>query len=186
MSELTFEELAAAAERDPANADFAVLRAAYIASEAYQPTNHFSQHKLRGSTNKAQGFEDIVVFCRKLLEDNPMDLEARLLLEFAYDQLEQHDLAVKEHAFVSGMLDAIWDSGDGKSFETAWHVVSVAEEYTLLSIMGLEMQTQELFDHEGRWYDVLTCASPKQPDAGPVKLYFDITDPFNHLNEMLR
>jgi hypothetical protein len=185
MSSSTFEELVATAEHDPANADFAALRKAYVASPKYNPVSHFSQAKLQGMTNNVQGLEELEIRCKKLLEGNPMDLEVRMMLDFAYSELEQHDLAAQAHAFVSGMLDAIWASGDGKSFETAWQVVSVAEEYTLLSIMGYQMQEQQLMEQAGRWYDVLTCISKKDPTAGSVMFYFDITDPFTYLSKMM-
>ena len=107
------------------------------------------------------------------------------MLDFAYSEMEQHDLAAQHHAFISGNLDAIWDSGNGKSFESAWVVVSVAEEYTLISIMGYKMQQQRLIEHAGRYYDVLDCVLRKDETAESVEFYFDITDPFSYLSKML-
>lgn len=185
MTDPNFDELLAAAEHDPVSANFAQLRQAYAASPRYQPTSHFSQAKLQGMTNSVQDVDALVLRCKTFLENNPMDLEVRLMLDFAYSEQEQHDLAAHEHDFISGNLEAIWNSGDGKSFETAWVVVSVAEEYTLLSIMGYQMQQQTLMEHAGRWYDVLTCTSRKDPTGGQVEFYFDITDPFAFLNRKL-
>ncbi|MBI5929007.1 MAG: DUF4919 domain-containing protein [Chloroflexi bacterium] len=182
MTDVNFAELLAAAERDPHGTDFVQLRHAYVADSTYQPASHLSQAKLQGMTNNVQDVDELALRCQKLLESNPMDLEIRLMLDFAYSELEQHDLAARQHTFVSKMLDAIWNHGDGKSFETAWHVVSVAEEYTLLSIMGYQMQRQDLMEQAGRWYDVLTCTSRKNANTGPVTFYFDITDPFSYLN----
>ena len=51
---MNFDELVAAAERDPATADFAQLRKAYVASPRYQPVRHFSQAKLQGMTNNVK------------------------------------------------------------------------------------------------------------------------------------
>ena len=181
---MNFDELVAAAERDPASADFDQLRKAYVASPRYQPTTHFSQAKLQGMTNNVSAVDELALRCKKLAEENPMDLEVRLMLDYAYSEMEQHDLAAQQHAFISGHLDAIWASGNGKSFETAWVVVSVAEEYTLLSIMGYKMQQQRLMEHAGRFYDVLDCVPRKDPNAESVEFYFDITDPFSYLSKM--
>ncbi len=180
-----FRTLADAAEKDPASADFAALRQAYISSASYQPTTHFSHAKLKGNTNRCENFDEVAIFCQKILDDNPMDLEARMLLEFAYDQLEQHDLAAQTHAFVSGMLDAIYYSGIGDSFETARSVVAVAEEYTLLSVMGLKMIEQALVEQDGDYYDVLTCKPRGEGEAEPIDLYFNITAPYSFLQNML-
>lgn len=177
----SFQELAAAAEENPHQTDFAALRRAYMESPQYQPTNHFSYGKLQGSTNACRDFEEVEIFCKKALRNNPMDLEVRMLLDFTYDQLEQYDLSSHHYTFISGMLEAIFMSGDGQSFETAWKLVAVAEEYTLLGIMGLTLQSQALAEHNGRFYDILVCTSNKNPDEAPVELYFDVTTPFLHL-----
>ncbi len=182
---MNFVELIAVAEKDPQSVDFADLRYAYTQSEAYQPTNHFSYGRLQGATNQYQSFEEIEIVCKKILRDNPMDLEVRMLLEFAYDQMEQHDLAAHHHAFTMGMFNAIQATGDGKSLETAWEVVSVAEEYTMLSVMGLQMQQQALINRVDRHFDILTCVPRKNPGASPIELYFDITAPYTYLQRTL-
>lgn len=185
MSDHDFRTLAAAAEQDPASADFPALRQAYIDSPDYRPTSHFSHAKLKGNTNHCADFDEVAIFCKKILADNPMDLEARMLLEFAYDQLEQHDLAANTHAFVGGMLDAIYHSGQGDSTETARSVVAVAEEYTILSVMGLKMIEQALIEQDGRYYDKMTCKPRGQAEADSIDLYFDITAPYTYLQNML-
>lgn len=180
---MDFDELVKQVEDNPEEADFDALRRAYVASERYLPTAHYSYQKLKGNTNSAESFDEVVVFCQQRLDENPMDLEVRMMLDFAYEQLDQYDLAARHHAFVQGMLDAIYDSGDGKSLETAWHVVAVAEEYTVLSVLGLQLQEQALVEANGRYYDVLTCRSRR--DGEIVELYFDVTAPYLYLGTML-
>lgn len=182
---MDYRTLAAEAEKDPQNTDFTALRHAYVESEEYQPISHFSYAKLKGNTNSCRTIEEVEFFCKKVLADNPMDLEARMMLEFVYEQLEQYDLAAQAHAFISGMLDAIFASGDGKAFESALHVVAVAEEYTLLSVRGFQSLGQALIEHNGRYYDILDCVSGKEPKSASVQVYFDITAPFTYLQNML-
>ncbi len=184
MAKADFRTLVAAAEQDPENADFRVLRQAYVASDAYDPTGHFPLAKLQGRTNACHSLEEVEVVCKKILKDNSMDLEARMMLEFVYDQLKQFDLAAHHHTFVTNMLDAMTATGDGKSIESAWEVVSVAEEYTLLSVTGLRMQEQTLVESEGRYFDVLNCVPRQVSGTDPVELYFDITAPFQYLQNL--
>lgn len=185
MAEKTFRELATAAEKDPQQADFAALRAAYVNSNEYNPTKHFSYHKLIGSTNAAASMEDVVRFCENMLAANPMDLEVRMMLEYAFEQLEWFEFAGKQHAFVEGMLSALFNTGDGKSVESAWQVVAVAEEYTALSVMGLKMHSQQLLMADDRYIDVMTVGPRVESDDPLVQLHFDITAPYLHLQNML-
>ncbi|PJF44929.1 MAG: hypothetical protein CUN55_01460 [Phototrophicales bacterium] len=186
MNREEFLALAQAAFENPEEADFVVLRQAYVESDIYEPTAHYSYHKLMGQTNSATSFEEVAQMCEHLLEANPMDLEVRMLLDYVYSQLEQHDLAAMHHAFVEGMLRAIFNSGDGRSIGSAWEVVAVAEEYTLLSVMGLRLQRQALVEEDGVFYDVLSVM-PRTSDneADILELYFDITAPFNYLRNNL-
>ncbi len=183
MSE--FLELARQARENPDAADFAALREAYLISDVYRPTSHFSANKLMGNTNGLDSFAEVVDFCEKVLDSNVMDLEVWMLLAFAAEKVDKMDIAERAHTFVRGMLNALFASGDGHSTETAYHVVAVAEEYTALSVQGLKAQGQELLFHEDRYYDVLIC-KPRQADTDDlVKIYFDITEAHLYLQNML-
>ncbi|MCI0713287.1 MAG: DUF4919 domain-containing protein [Chloroflexi bacterium] len=178
-------ELARQAQENPSGADFIALREAYVASGDYRPTSHYSSGKLIGTTNGLDSFESVVEFCTTMLDQNPMDLEVRLLLEYTYEQLNNTENARRQHDFIRGMIEAIYTSGDGKSFESALKVVAVAEEYTLLSLNGLKLKFQQLIEHDGRRFDVLTCTRRNDEDGPEIILYFDITDPFSYLQNML-
>ena len=177
-------ELARKAQENPSDADFVALREAYVDSEHYRPTSHYSSGKLIGTTNGLDSFESVVEFCTHVLDQNPMDLEVRLLLEYTYEQLNDAENVQRQHDFVMGMIGAIYASGDGKSFESALKVVAVAEEYTLLSLSRLQVKFQQLIEHNGRRFDVLTCVRRNDEDNSDIRLYFDITDPFSYLQNM--
>lgn len=185
MTEQNFRALAAKAEKDPRTADFAALRDAYVESEDYKPVKHFSYNKLIGQTNTATDFEDVVRFCERILEGNPMDLEVRMMLEFAYERLEWFEFAGKQHDFIEGMLKALFATGDGRSLDTAWQVVAVAEEYTALSVMGLKMLNQELVQLDDQFFDVLTVRARADDNEEPYQLFFEITTPFMFLQNMM-
>lgn len=183
MSE--FLKLAQTARQNPVDTDFAALRQAYMASDIYRPTSHFSANKLMGNTNGLADFAEVVDFCEKILDSNPMDLEVWMLLAFASEKTEQTEVAKRAHTFVRGMLGALFATGDGQSVETAYQVVAVAEEYTVLSVQGLKNRGQELMQIDNHYFDVLTC-QPRDGDADKVvKIYFDITTPFLYLQNML-
>lgn len=195
MQTSDFLAMARQAEVAPHEADFVALRQAYIASKAYAPTSHYSRQKLIGNTNSLDNLDEVVAFCEDILQHNPMDLEARILLDFAYSQQGRTADADRQQAFIKGMLQALANSGDGQSPATAWHVVAVAEEYTFISVLGLKSHGQQLIEDNGeRWFDVLVCSprgqqnadDPEADSEDAVELYFDITAPFMHLQNMIK
>jgi hypothetical protein len=94
---------------------------------------------------------------------------------------EQHHVAeyVKHKALFFNLLHAITSSGDGLTLATAMQVVSVHEEYTLLSHLNAERDKQQLLHEQDETYDVLTV----KIDGNPVTLYFNITLPYTIDNE---
>jgi hypothetical protein len=82
------------------------------------------------------------------------------------------------------LFDSIQLSGDGSSFESAYQVISIAEEYAVLAIFGLEPTLQTLVEHEGSFYDVITIAKNDDGVKGPI--YFNVDIPTKWLHEKLR
>lgn len=72
-----------------------------------------------------------------------------------------------------GIIDSIIKSGDGRSTESAFKVIDVSEEYTILrSFFGLESMGQRLHRGNGHVYDVLRFKDPKTGKTG--EMYFNI------------
>lgn len=59
-------------------------------------------------------------------------------------------------------MASILQSGDGRSFETAYQVISIAEEYAILETLNLRPGAQTLCSHGEQHFDVFQCqpASP--------------------------
>jgi hypothetical protein len=69
-----------------------------------------------------------------------------------------------------GLIKSVLKTGDGKTPETAWKTISVAEEYAVLQYFGLVRGTQALVMHP-----VMVDKLTAKPIAGgdPVDLYFN-------------
>ncbi|WP_192825134.1 DUF4919 domain-containing protein [Rufibacter sp. LB8] len=76
-----------------------------------------------------------------------------------------------------GLLRTIIDSGDGRSEETAWVVISAQDEVPVMGILGLEAVEQGLVKSK---YDVQTLTTPNNLESD--KLYFNLEVPINHLS----
>jgi len=176
-----FDDLAAQAEDNPAEADFATLRAAYVAGDAYRPLKHITRQKLMAITDSVTDFGEVVRTCQDILKSNPLDLEARMMLAHAQEKSGDAASAEKTHTFAERMLDAILATGDGKSFGTAFHLVAEFEAWTVMRTFGIKASSQERLRREDRVFDVFEGKIGKDD----VTIYFDVTDPVRVLDETL-
>ena len=176
-----FHDLAQQAEDNPAAADFASLRAAYVAGDAYRPLKHITRQKLMQITDSVTDFDEVVRTCRDILKSNPLDLEARMMLAHAQEKSGDGRAAEKTHAFAERMLDAILMTGDGKSFETAFQLVAENEAWTVMRVFGIKARSKERHRREDRVYEVFEG----KLGGDDVKAYFDVTDPVRVLDETL-
>lgn len=76
------------------------------------------------------------------------------------------------------LLDAIYSSGDGRSIETAYVVIKVADEYELLADLKLSCTKQALIEDT----DLLTISTQNQKEEPKItELYFNVSKPLDYL-----
>jgi len=85
---------------------------------------------------------------------------------------------------LQGLLDSITHSGDGRSFENAYEVIAVHEEYVILRFMGLMPSKQSESEKNGHSYDILEAVNPKTNEK--ITLYFNIDIEERHLRDALK
>jgi len=73
----------------------------------------------------------------------PVDIQSHAYLSGALQKLGRESEAQVHSKWGRGLVESILRSGDGKSPETAFEVISVAEEYAVLSAFGLRATSQE-------------------------------------------
>ena len=108
----------------------------------------------------------------ELLKQNPVNLKALSETAICALSLGNADVAVKYMFAVTSLIKAILNSGDGKSPYTAFVVISIADEYELLSAMGLRSAHQALSGQT----DVISIENPKN---GQNKVYFNVSLPLS-------
>lgn len=122
--------------------------------------------------NKAVENADVV------LASNFVNMDAHFVEYIAYRELQNDILSDFHKSVFSGLLKSITDSGDGKSIQTAYVVISVDEEYVLLRVLGLRTQKQSVAHEGGHSYDVMETIDPESNKT--VTLYFNVDIPFKH------
>jgi hypothetical protein len=174
----TYESLLEKVKKQDPAADFTALRMAYFDS----PKHKWTDSDLRNAMFKALGEKDYdkaIGTAGKILNDNYLDIDAHLISAIVSKRKNDSERQ-KMHDFVGrGLVQSILASGDGKTPETAYVVISVDEEYSLLRIQGLRTEEQSLVPLNGHHYDVMKVVSS---DGGQSTVYFNIDRP--HAEEM--
>jgi hypothetical protein len=182
---MTYDDLLASAKSDPEGADYHTLRMAYARTDSYTPYIQDAENvgKLRealrdGNTGAALEAID------HLLAQNYLDIEAHIAADYVYTLLERYDQSAYHRTFARGLIQAILATGDGRGYDTAFIVLSVSEEYTVLRVMGFAPTGQQLIHHEGHWFDVLN--GRHQESGGTISVYFNIDLPRRWLHDHLQ
>ncbi len=121
-----------------------------------------------------------VALADSVLQHDYADIMVHLFKAYALDKLGE-DASL--HEFVGRQLvESLLNTGDGLSYATAFRVARVAEEYALLTVLGMRSEMQSLRYEGDRQYDMLTC---RGKDGRKMELYFDITEHMRGLRKML-
>lgn len=83
-------------------------------------------------------YENLVMFARQTLNDDPFDLRQINILIYALKGLNKHKEAKVWQYRLDRIIDAILATGDGQSPETAWQVIYPSHEYIILNCLGLK------------------------------------------------
>ena len=169
----TYESLLERVKKQDSTVDFTALRMAYFDS----PKHKWTDSDLRSAMFKALGdksYDKAIDTAGKILTENYLDIDAHLISAIVSKRKNDQERQ-KLHDFVGkGLFRSILASGDGKSPETAYVVISVDEEYSFLRIQGLRTQEQSLVPLNGHHYDVMKVVSA---DGGQSTVYFNIDRP---------
>ena len=170
--------LLARAKLDPARADFGQLRIAFTKTPAYTAYSMPSDFKEVDAAIQANDLGRARELVDTLLQKNYVRIRSHFFAMIVYGRSGDKERSQYHRAFMDGLFRSIVGSGDGKTAETAFIVIDVEEEYAVIGLSGLKMLGQALDSGNGRAFDVLTVQ--EREGAQPMKLYFDITLPWNN------
>ncbi|MBI1213363.1 MAG: DUF4919 domain-containing protein [Alphaproteobacteria bacterium] len=165
-------------------ADFAALREAYAKSPKYQPYGG-DYDDARLAMRKAFNIHDcksVLSDAGKVLEAIYIDIASHLLSASCQETAGNEEKAGFHRAIARGLMDAILATGDGKTAKTAYSVVTISEEYDVLYMLGLNVETQALASEGGHVYDQIVAKSDK---GDTQTLYFQIDRPMAWMSETL-
>jgi hypothetical protein len=181
----TYEELVARAKTGDANVDYLALRNAHAESPSYDPYGS-KLGKLQSEMFDAYRRADcaaVVAKAESILAVNFVHVDAHLLAGLCHGKLGNEEATRRERQIARGLIDSILKSGDGKSEQSAFVVIQIAEEYSMLRLLGLQPLNQSLIHAQGHSYDRFEA---KSNDTGQqVVVFFNIDRPLAALDRTL-
>jgi Domain of unknown function (DUF4919) len=165
--------------------DFRELRMTYADSSGYSPYGgEDDAQKAMFAAMNAEQWDEALKQSAKILEENYVDINAHIVADIANRKKGITDKADFHNFVAKGLINSIMSSGDGKSADKAFVVISTGEEYTLLNLLGLRATGQALINDKGHSYDKLTAVDPKTNEK--YEFYFNIDKPFGWLGNSLK
>lgn len=134
--------------------DVAALREDYAAKPGFKALPWMDRAIIIQAVNAGKA-EEVVKRTTDWLGTNPLEWEAYLARSWGERTLGNVSAADQDRRIGTALFQALDGSGDGMTPATAWHVISVTEEYALLAMKALQPGSQELINRDGHVFDRL-------------------------------
>ncbi len=123
---------------------------------------------------------------REFLRTDPVSLRANLAMAFDFYHLDNPVEREKYATRVVQLSRSILASGTGGSTDSAFVVISIDDEYTILNFLGFGVTGQSLIsDTTGRPFDMMRTVARKDTSYKRI-FYFDVSSPMESLARELR
>jgi hypothetical protein len=163
------------------SSDFFTLRMAYTKTKEYSPY----QSDISDSIKKALllidslRFENALSVLKYIQDYNFVNIPSHLYCGFIYMELGDSLKSEYHYNIYDGLLNSIYDSGDGISPETAYIVITTKEEYDFLNWFGLQFNGQSLLSSDGYNFDLMEVTDPETKEN--FEIYFNVELAFDIL-----
>lgn len=168
----TYQSLLEMARRGDPGLDFTALRMASAARLAKTDAADPELRKKMFAALHQDQWAAVIETGNQVLAQNYLDIDAHMFVAHAYEKGNEPGKAAPHRTTADGLMKSILASGNGRSFETAFVVISVDEEYSVLRHYRLAAGKQELVTAAGHSYDVLTAQTGDTHEEATV--YFNI------------
>lgn len=185
LSPLSAQDKPTNEEREARAKKATELRMAYAASAEYNPydTKISDIRRAAIELQSKKKFPEAIAEAQKGLARSKYNIDLLIILATCYRTLGDVANADKSRELWMSLLDSVLRSGDGHDYATAFKVISVDEEYSLLRVLQLEVTNQSLESHDGSQFDVMSVKSAKSGQEHV--LYFNVDLPKKWLERQL-
>lgn len=129
--------------------DYKHLYYGFVFNAGYQPYKVLPEDKQLSDYFKRDelaeaDYDKIIQLAKVCLKQFPFNINQMKMMAFAYNKKGDSDTSAKLMGQTFDIIKTIMQSGDGKSEATAYHVISVGNEYDLLRMLNLQSESQTL------------------------------------------
>jgi len=164
--------------------DYTAFRLAYAASPKYAPYGIIEILSKLKTAYAAGDCSSAMALASEVFEVNFVQMDAHMIAAFCLKKAGKEEEARREYAMFLGLVSSVLKSGDGMSPETAFVVIAVDEEYSLLAAVSLMPVKQARVNHDGSAFDRFEV---KLPDSDQTTtLFFNVDRPQAQLARTLR
>lgn len=172
----SYDDFVAQVKAGKLDIDYAAFRLAYATSPKYAP--YGSVQVMANTMKKAYIAGDCptaMARAKDVFEANFVQIDAHMVAALCHKKAGNEEAARQEHTVFMGLMKSVLKSGDGRSPETAFVVISIDEEYRAMEALSLTPVSQALVHQRGSTFDRFEA---KKRDSGqPVTLYFNVDRP---------
>ena len=152
----------------------------------YKPANYKEVNEaLSADTLTKENWQKAAQAVEKQLQSDPTNLRFHRYKQIVYSNLFDMESEECINAFnqVFMLVSSITATGDGRSKESAFHVISTTDEYGIMEILGVTPKSQSLIHDKGQSYDLMEL---EENEYDLDALYFNVTVCFETLNKLFR
>ncbi len=123
-------------------------------------------------------YDSIIATTKKMLSIDYTSMKAHKALRQTYKIVGDTINAKKYKTIQFGLLKSIVNNGDGKSCKNGWPVIQISEEYFILDMLGVKLDTQRI--------DGGSCDRMEVVDENGEKkvYYFEISNVFKRREKL--
>lgn len=160
--------------------DYIILYYGQPFQSHYKPNvHHDSVDALNDYMNKNMetlDFKRVIGYTENILKDFPFNIDHIYVTGVAYEKTGDQKQAAQWFYKYDKLIRTILYSGDGRSEESAYVVMKIEDEYTIVNALELQSKGQALKSKDKKFYDVISVA---ENNYGIEKVYFNIDLFFN-------
>ena len=164
--------------------DYQALRFARAELPGYNPYDALADPE-KGDLVRAMGANDadrVAAIANDIIARDYTDIDAHAALSTVLQRRGETEQAAFELAIANGLLQSIEQSGDGMTPESAFDVIGIAEEYSLLGAKGLQVAKQSLLQTDRGPVDALDVVNPTNNELSTV--YFNVSRLFAAMSRL--
>lgn len=167
--------------------DFRYLYYGYPEQAGYKPlmqsayADSLERAFSRKTSPTSEDYRRIVRYAGNILQEEPFSMRDMNVLAFAYQMLEEPELAARQMRKIQGVLDAIMSTGEGLKEESPWYITYVRDGEDVLNILRARYTRMLIISSTVGFIPV-----SNMPDKKQKGYYFDYSQVYKRRPDYLK